>query len=61
MRASKYKYPASINTPEAKKVYRGLKRDIKSANYRADEFYKWFDAERSAHNALKEKLKELAK
>lgn len=58
---SKYKYPASINTPGAKKVYRRLKRQIKWANHIADEYYQWFDAERSANNALKEKLKELAK
>lgn len=56
----KYKYPAAINTPEARKVYRSLKRKVKMNRSDAEEYYKWFDTERNAHNALKAKLKELA-
>lgn len=56
----KYRYPASINTPEARKVYRSLKRQIKWHRTNADEYYRWFDNERHEHNALKAKLKELA-
>lgn len=56
----KYKYPASINTPEAKKVYRRLKREINWYRETSDQHYYWYAEERNAHNALKEKLKELA-
>lgn len=58
---TKYKYPASISTPEARKVYRSLRRQIKNQKQTGLEYYAWFDEERTAHNALKAKLKELAR